>query len=515
MSVNASVNANASVSANVNIEAMSWAASKRRLSALPMPVASQPRAGASVGGSAGEERQASVEQAPPITIALPWLTRLRWGAVVSQLAVLGLGTAMLGPPDDLGPILGLIALTPATNVALVVWQRRAPLGSLALVSTVLVLDALVLTALLHLSGGAANPFTVFYLVHVALSAVLLDARGVWLLSAVTSAGFASLYVFPDPSAAHQHHDHGGSAGSFSLHLQGMWLAYTLAAGFVGYFVSRTSQALRDRDARVLELTQVAARAEKLSSLTTFAAGAAHELGTPLATIAIVAKELERAAHRGEIDAASLQEDAALLTQEIERCRAVLGRLSAGAGELSGEGMASTTVDELFDALQAELGEASSSQVTFSNAPTEHTLRVPRAALIQVLASLVRNALEAEATAGTNQPGGSGVAVSAAHDADEDSGDGVVFTIADRGAGLEEATLARLGEPFFSTKPKGSGLGLGVFLACAFAEQVGGRLDVASELGQGTVFSLRIPALGDARRGRLVERGAERQREGTP
>jgi two-component system, sensor histidine kinase RegB len=454
----------------------------RRLSALPMPIP-----GAADGGAEVRSASPATEQAPPITIGLAWLTRLRWGAVLSQLAVLGIGTAMLGPPDDLVPILGLIAVTPATNAGLVFWQRRAPEGSLLLVSTVLVLDALVLTLLLHLSGGAANPFTVFYLVHVALSAVLLDARGVWLLAAVTSAGFASLYFFPLADGHHHHGmDHGG--GSFSLHLQGMWLAYTLAAGFVGYFVSRTSQALRDRDARVLELTQVAARAEKLSSLTTFAAGAAHELGTPLATIAIVAKELERSAERGTIDRAGLLEDAGLLRQEIERCRAVLGRLSAGAGELSGEGMVSTTVAELFTALRDELGESSSSQLTFRTDDEALAVKAPRAALIQVLASLVRNGLEASSERREGRPNEAPEVTVAASRGDR----AVSFAITDHGTGLDEATLARLGEPFFSTKPKGSGLGLGVFLACAFAEQVGGRLDVASSPGKGTVFSLRIP-----------------------
>jgi two-component system, sensor histidine kinase RegB len=450
----------------------------RRLSALPMPPP-----GAADGGAELRPVSPATEQAPPITIGLAWLTRLRWGAVVSQLAVLGLGTAMLGPPDDLVPILGLIAVTPATNAGLVFWQRRAPEGSLLLVSTVLVLDALVLTALLHLSGGAANPFTVFYLVHVALSAVLLDARGVWLLAAVTSAGFASLYFFPLADGHHHHGmDHGG--GSFSLHLQGMWLAYTLAAGFVGYFVSRTSQALRDRDARVLELTRVAARAEKLSSLTTFAAGAAHELGTPLATIAIVAKELERSAEKGTIDRAGLREDAGLLRQEIERCRAVLGRLSAGAGELSGEGLVSTTVAQLFAALHDELGESSSSQLAFRTDDEALAVKAPRAALVQVLASLVRNALEATLERGDEARPVTLVA--------RGSEGAVTFAITDHGAGLDEETLSRLGEPFFSTKPKGTGLGLGVFLACAFAEQVGGRLDVASSPGEGTVFSLRIP-----------------------
>lgn len=434
----------------------------------------------------------SVDPLP--TIGLAWLVRLRWGAVVSQLAVLGLGTAMLGPPDDLAPILGLIAATPITNLVLTRHKRSTPRASLTLVSVVLVLDALVLTALLHLSGGATNPFTVFYLVHVALAAVLLDARGAWLLTAITSAGFASLFLFPAEGAAHAHHhagmDHGG--GSFSLHLQGMWFSYTLAAAFVGYFVSRTARALADREARVLELTRAAARTDRLASLTTFAAGAAHELGTPLGTIAIVAKELERAAAAGMVDAASVVDDARLLRQETERCRLVLGRLAAGAGELQGEGVSRTAVSTVLARLRDELGDARASRLDVAadadananaNANDELAVRAPPLALIQVLASLVRNGLEANDEAGRSLP----VTISV-----QAEPTGVVFRVDDHGAGVREPALSRLGEPFFTTKAPGKGLGLGLFLACAFAEQIGGRLDVSTRPEGGARFALLVP-----------------------
>src|SRR5690606_7886748 len=127
---------------------------------------------------------------------------------------------------------------------------------------------------------SSNPFTVFYLVHVALAALLLDTKGALLLSLFTSACFASLFLL----GGHDAHAHHGA--DFSSHLQGMWVSYTLAACFVGYFVAKMTRALQRRERELSELGQIAARAEKLASLSTLAAGAAHELGSPLGTIAI-------------------------------------------------------------------------------------------------------------------------------------------------------------------------------------------------------------------------------------
>jgi two-component system, sensor histidine kinase RegB len=329
------------------------------------------------------------------------------------------------------------------------------------------------------AGGASNPFSVFYLVHVALSALLLAPRRAWLVTALTSLAFASLFVLPshviDPHAMHMHH------GASSLHLQGMWLAYSLAAGFVVHFVSRVASSLQARERELFELQRSAARSEKLASLSTLAAGAAHELGTPLGTIALVAKELERGLERGA-EATELSQDARLIRQEVERCRDILQRMAANAGEGTGEMPGQFSSAAVEQSLSEALGSGGG-QIAFEHSGEPAELVLPKRLLVQVLANLVRNAVDAQREAGTSEPIR---VVSRVADGR------AAFEILDHGAGIPDHARARIGEPFFTTKAPGRGLGLGVFLARAFAEKVGGELTLSARPSGGTLARLSVP-----------------------
>ncbi|HWZ88059.1 MAG TPA: histidine kinase dimerization/phospho-acceptor domain-containing protein, partial [Polyangiaceae bacterium] len=342
--------------------------------------------------------------ATPVTVAtapkigLAWLLRLRWLAIFGQLTITGLAVLVLGISLPLGLVLALIGFTALSNFALTFWLRSGEPSSRALFA-VLVLDILILTGLLLSAGGASNPFSVFYLVHVALSALLLPPRRAWLVTALTSLAFALLFVLPshviDPHAMHMLH------GASSFHLQGMWLAYSLAAGFVVHFVSRVASSLQARERELFELQRSAARTEKLASLSTLAAGAAHELGTPLGTIALVAKELERGLAQGR-EPAELSEDARLIRQEVERCRDILQRMAANAGESAGEMPATVSISGLERSLSDTLGPAGS-QLAFERSGEPLDLVLPKRLLLQVLVNLVRNAFDAQAEAGSSDP----------------------------------------------------------------------------------------------------------------
>jgi two-component system, sensor histidine kinase RegB len=419
---------------------------------------------------------ASVATAPKIGLA--WLLRLRWLAIFGQLAITALAALALRVSLPLGLVFSLIGVTALSNLGLALWLRTAEPSSRALFA-VLMLDVLTLTGLLLSAGGASNPFSVFYLVHVALSALLLAPRRAWFVAALTSLAFASLFVLPshtiDPHAMHMHH------GASSLHLQGMWLAYSLAAGFVVHFVSRVASALQTRERELFELQRSAARSERLASLSTLAAGAAHELGTPLGTIALVARELERGLGQGR-EAAELSEDARLIRREVERCRDILQRMAANAGEGAGEMPGQVSIARLEQSLSDTLG-AVSSQIAFERSGEEAELVLPKRLLVQVLANLVRNAFDAQAEAGTTEPIRvvSRVAAKRAE-----------FEILDHGSGIPDQARARVGEPFFTTKAPGRGLGLGVFLARAFAEKLGGELTLSARPEGGTLARLTVP-----------------------
>jgi len=411
-------------------------------------------------------------------IGLAWLVRLRWLAIAGQLAIVALAALMLRVSLPLPLIAALISITALSNLALTAWLRKSDPSAYALAG-VLLLDVLTLTGLLMSADGASNPFSVFYLVHVALAALLLAPRPAWLVAALTSLAFGSLFVLPshtiDPHAMHMHH------GASSMHLQGMWLAYSLAAGFVVHFVSRVANALQAREHELFELQRSAVRHEKLASLSTLAAGAAHELGTPLATIALVAKELERGLEAGR-GADDLVPDARLIRQEVERCREILQQMAARAGEGAGEMLAAISVQGVERDLSEALG-SHAVQLAFEREGELSELVAPKRLLVQVLANLVRNAFDAQAELGKTEP----VRLVTRLESKQ-----AAFEIFDRGPGIPTDAKNRVGEPFFTTKAPGRGLGLGVFLARAFAEKMGGDLTLAERPGGGTVARLTVP-----------------------
>ena len=411
-------------------------------------------------------------------IGLAWLVRLRWLAIAGQLAIVGLAVLGLQISLPLPLVASLISITALSNLALTAWLRQGEPSAYALAS-VLLLDVLTLTGLLLTAGGPSNPFSVFYLVHVALAALLLAPRPAWLVAALTSLAFGSLFVLPartiDPHAMHMHH------GASNMHLQGMWLAYSLAAGFVVHFVSRVASALQAREHELFELQRSAVRHEKLASLSTLAAGAAHELGTPLATIALVAKELEHGLEAGR-SADGLVPDARLIRQEVERCREILQQMAARAGEGAGEMLSIVSIRGVEQDLSEVLG-ARAAQIAFEREGELSELVAPKGLLVQVLANLIRNAFDAQAEAGKSEP----VRVVTRLEAER-----AAFEIFDAGCGIPAHESARVGEPFFTTKAPGRGLGLGVFLARAFAEKMGGELTLVARPGGGTVARLIVP-----------------------
>ena len=410
-------------------------------------------------------------------ITLSWLLRLRWGAALGQALTVGIAVLALGASLPLAQIALLVAAMAASNVALAAWVRLGRAVGPRTVAAVLVVDILQLSALLAITGGSMNPFSVLYVVHVALAAVVLGVRWAAVMVAASSASYAVLFARQlGPSAASAHHHMAGA--DFAAHLQGMWVAYTAAAALVAYFVARLASALREREAQLAEAQALADKHARLASITTMAAGAAHELGTPLATIAVVARELERAAE-GEI-----AEDARLIRQEVDRCRAILQQLGARGGEAAGEPIVRVRVSALLREVVASLEPARALQVELVDRAGDASLSVPLSAVARSLATLVRNALDAHAEQGT--------APRVALRADR-AGSGVVFAVRDHAGGMPAEVRARVGEPFFTTKPPGSGLGLGVFLARSVVERLGGRLEYVRPHDGGTEARVTLAA----------------------
>jgi two-component system sensor histidine kinase RegB len=258
---------------------------------------------------------------------------------------------------------------------------------------------------------------------------------------------------------------------------GMWVALGVASAFVVHFLRRITGALAERDAELTAARGLAARQERLASLATMAAGAAHELSTPLGTVALAAKELEHALTK--VDAPELAADARLIREQVGRCRTILEQMAQGAGTV-GESVAASTVGELLDEALAGIRDA---PVVHCEVPAELArtpLRLPPRAVSQALRSLITNAQDAS-------PPTAAVVVAVRCAAGE-----LELAIRDRGGGMPGEILARIGEPFFTTKPPGRGMGLGLFLARAVIEAVGGTLEIDSAAGTGTEVLVVLP-----------------------
>jgi two-component system sensor histidine kinase RegB len=399
-------------------------------------------------------------------LPLEGLVRLRSVAIATYLSLAALVAGVGGVEVAWAAVASVLGFALATNLALAAWSaRRGRLGEGALVA-VLVVDVATLTFLLHLTGGPANPFAFLYLVQVVLAVVTLPPRHAWFVTGAAIAAYAALFVVDGGEHAHHHHGH----AAMRLHLQGMGVAMAVTAVVVTSFVGRMGRALAE--ARAAE-----ARAERLAGLGALAAGAAHELATPLSTISVVAAELEQRLMRPELDP-SLAEDARLALREVERCHAILRAMCADAGEAMGERWSRPTLGELVeDALE---GLPARERVVVEGEAWSTRVEVPRRALAQSLRALIKNALEAAEEAPVRVT--STVDASAVH-----------VHIADRGTGMRPEVLSHVGEPFFTTKPTGRGMGLGVFLARTTLERLGGGLELSSRPGEGTTQRVRLPA----------------------
>ena len=372
---------------------------------------------------------------------------------------------------------GLLVLEVAGNIALSIWARQVKVTD-ASVAAVMFIDIGALTVLLDLTGGAANPFSTLYLVIVALSAVLLPMRWSWALLGASLLGFGTLFV-DDALEGPTHHIHSDldHAAMMAAHLRGMWIAFALAAVFVVFFVQRVSSALAAREKELHYARILAARREKLASLATLAAGAAHELSTPLATIAIVAKELQKLLASG--GPPEVGKDLQLVRDQVARCREILDRMAAHAGENVGEPLASFTIRSWVDT--ALDGFPARDRVVVETPDAGVELTGPPRALGDTLRGLLKNAVqaspaEAKVTLRVTAAGGR-----------------VRATVVDQGRGMTPDVLARVGEPFFTTKGPGEGMGLGLFLTRALAEQLGGAFQIVSRPGAGTEAWIELPA----------------------
>ncbi|MCC5888772.1 MAG: HAMP domain-containing histidine kinase [Gammaproteobacteria bacterium] len=324
----------------------------------------------------------------------------------------------------------------------------------------LALDVVGLTALLYFSGGWTNPLVSLYLVPIAVAVIMLDGVRTWAIMAMTVVGYSLLVLYHRPVVAVEHHH----LDSFTLHVAGMWLTFVLAAALITYFGTSMVNLLRVREQALAAEREENLRNEQIIGVATLAAGTAHELSTPLSSIAVIASELA-----DQADTANRAQLGTLLAQ-VAVCRETLGRLRMTAsGEPSGPPL---PVDELMQELGARLAlvrPRSRLQLTAHGQGPAPVIR-PEPTLQQALLNLLDNA-----AAVSDEP----VDCSLCWNPET-----IEIDILDQGPGFQ-AGVAVVGG-------KDEGLGMGLLLANATIERFGGQVSLRQRPGGGAHVAVRLP-----------------------
>ena len=416
-----------------------------------------------------------------------WLLYLRSAAVAGQLVTILFARSLLDIDLPYRPLLAFVGLTLITNIAYAYRLRQAPdegeepggadADTRRAALGLMLLDLVTLTAMLYLSGGADNPFCFFYFVNLAVGGVMIRPPGAWSLPVLAIAGYSFLLHRSVPIEGLTVTV---AEGRNELRTLGLLLAFATCSGVVTYFVTHIADELRQREQLLLRAQAERAASVRLEGLTTLAAGAAHELASPLSTIDIVVRELSR--HLETVDKPqSVEADLRLIDAQLDMCRQILQRMRSAAGDSMNQRWDRTTVGELIDATLEGIRDPHRVDVDDGDEAVENQpLWVPQEAVAQAVRNLVHNGLDASGPTGR-------VRLEARID-----GDRLRLTVFDSGQGMTDEILGRAGDPFFTTKEPGRGIGLGLFLTRNVVSRLGGDLAFRSQPGRGTEAIVRLP-----------------------
>jgi signal transduction histidine kinase len=418
-----------------------------------------------------------------------WFNRLRLGAVLGMVIVTG-GASALALLTDPRPVYALAAITLLVNLGYRAWYPRlAQLSNRRLrrhVYLQIALDLVILTCLLHFSGGVSNPLVLFYLFHSFIAALLLSLRAAVAVAAV-SVGLLCALAFGEYYGLLRHRPIGLRLLEFEavgpLDLVVWIAALVLVLGFSIYFVATIVRQLAARETELKGLSRQLALSEKLASIGTLAAGVSHEINNPVGVIQSKAKILRYRIADGDPPERLLAE-----LDTIEKHTRRIGAITEGLLTFSRETpfelrpvAVNEIVQEGADLVRVPY-KAAEVGLTVHLDPGELTVQGSPNHLLQVLVNILLNARDAS-------PAGGSVVL-----ATERRGGEVLVRIADRGVGIPAEVLGKIFDPFFTTKDVDKGTGLGLALSHGIVERHGGRIEVESEAGVGSTFTVVLPVV---------------------
>lgn len=400
------------------------------------------------------------------------LIQLRWIAVVGQITTIAVVTLVFGIDLPVRHMLEVLVCLVAFNIASHLrWHERPYVSNKELFLAMLV-DVGILTAQLYLSGGTTNPFIFLYLLQVILSAMLLEAWSTWSIVAITSVCLVGLTLFSSPLTLSYDHE----LRFFSLYVQGMLICFTLNGVLLAFFMTRISRNLRAGDARLAEFRKRALEEEHIVRMGLLASGAAHELGTPLATLSVILGDWK---HMPEFtNNKVLLEEITEMETQLQRCKSIVSSILLSAGEARGESSVKTTLSTFLDDLATEWRKSRPvASFEYTNRIAYDVPVVFDSVLKQMICNVLDNAFEAS-------PQFVSLDVSR-------QGDTLTMHITDKGPGFAPAMLSQIGKPYQSSKGR-PGSGLGLFLVVNVARKLGGTVKARNREEGGALVELTLP-----------------------
>lgn len=413
-------------------------------------------------------RASSLSRRPRLTT----LVRVRWLAIAGQTAAVLFVSLYLLFPFPVGVCFALIACSAWLNLFLAfrfpVNHRLNPTAA----SIVLAFDVLQLAGLLYLTGGLQNPFTMLMIVPVIISATSLPVRHTLMLALLVTICTSFLGVYHQALPWYP----GEVLDLPFLFVVGVWCAIISALGFTGVYAYRIAEEARQLGDALTATELILQREQHLSALDGLAAAAAHELGTPLATIALVVKEMQRSHARDE----GLADDIALLHSQTQRCREILRRLTSLSSE-NEEHMSRLALSSLIEEVIApHRNFGIIIDVAKHEGPKPEPVARRNPGLLYGLGNLVENAVDFAREKANVTWGWTETTVS--------------ITIQDDGEGFKPEILDRVGEPYTTSRSadsNGGGLGLGLFIAKTLLERSGAQISFHNRSNPGQGAEVRV------------------------
>ncbi len=439
----------------------------------PLLEAASPAAGSSTPPRRSLLRRlaawAATERSPALLESIRQLTLLRSLSTAGQFAAIVYATSLhvSMPVTGMLVVVGILLL-----LNLATWHRvetEAPATHREIFAQLLA-DLAALTALLLATGGVDNPFSLLYILQVVLMAVLLPLPLALAGTLLVFVAFTLSHGFAEPLVLDN-----GQPLPREILLLGQWISFALTSGMIAWFVVRIVAALSLHERRLREAEQKAANDDALLRIGALAAGAVHELATPLTTMAVLVNEMQH-----EEGASSLRRDVATLSSQIQVCRQTLRSLMAVAGQAGEELSGSEPLDRFLDAI-AQTVRKMRPRLRLScrwdgPQPPPEVRNEPT--LKQAILILLNNAADASPE---------DVRMEGQWGAEQ-----LVLSILDRGTGMPQLGREHLGRMFFTTKAPGQGMGLGLVLTVSIVSRLGGTVEWSNRPEGGVCAEIRLP-----------------------